>query len=286
MKYSGQPGSPQYIYGYPWHLPDLQGTVSRPITWMAEGFLSPRGGGVWVDDMYMGTALLTSYSLVSGRVEHLLQAGHQLLSTAGYLSDGRLLQHGTAGYLSDGRLLQHGYSHYTGHLSCCRWGRGNGWAVLATTEYLLAATQLGVLTEMVSHSVMALFRQLMEELLSVQSESGLWHNILDNNQTMLETSSSAMFLTGLIRAQRHGWLESPGLSERIERAWQGVASRSQSVKGKVCLIKYSESSQMVPLLVLPGVLVYRTLRLATLPAPQTSPTPAPGWGPSSSLWLR
>ena len=30
----------RYIYGYPWHLPD--GTISRWISWPAEGFLEPR----------------------------------------------------------------------------------------------------------------------------------------------------------------------------------------------------------------------------------------------------
>ena len=181
---------------------------------MAEGFLSPRGGGVWVDDMYMGTAVLMSHCLVSGQVDHLLQAGHQLVSTAGHLTAGR--------------LLQHGYSHYTGHTSCCRWCRGNGWGVLATTEYLLAAWELGVLTQHVSQEVLALYRHQVEDLLALQSEEGLWHNILDNNQTFLETSCSSMFLTGLIRGHRHGWLQqSPErIEDSIERAWQGLVSRS------------------------------------------------------------
>ena len=30
----------RYLYGYPWHLPD--GTISRWISWPAEGFLEPR----------------------------------------------------------------------------------------------------------------------------------------------------------------------------------------------------------------------------------------------------
>jgi hypothetical protein len=53
----------RYIYGYPWHLPD--GTISRPITWPEEGLVDPRGGGVWVDDMYMGTALLVQQALLT-----------------------------------------------------------------------------------------------------------------------------------------------------------------------------------------------------------------------------
>ena len=167
-----------------------------------------------MDDMYMGTAVLISYSRLTGESHHLEEAGQQMVRTAGHLSEER--------------LLQHGYSHYTGHLSCCRWARGNGWAVLAMTDFLTAATQLGTLGEDISQAVLGLYRSIMGTLLTVQSEEGLWHNILDSNETFLETSSSAMFLTGLIRGQRHGWLlEEPDLiSESIERVWLGLTSRS------------------------------------------------------------
>ena len=172
--------------------------------------------------MYMGTAVLISYSRLTGERQHLLEAGHQLVRTAGHLSGG------SGGSGGRGRLLQHGYSHYTGHLSCCRWARGNGWAVLAITDFLTAATELDILSEDISQAVLGLFRSLVGELLTVQSQGGLWHNILDNNQTFLETSSSAMFLAGLIRGHRHGWLleESGLLRERIETAWRGLSSRS------------------------------------------------------------
>ena len=98
------------------------------------------------------------------------------------------------------------------------------------TDFLEAATELGILAEDISQAVLGLYRSVLGELLAVQSEGGLWHNILDSKDTFLETSSSAMFLAGLIRGQRHGWLlESPDLvTERIERAWQGLSSRSLS----------------------------------------------------------
>ena len=62
-------------------------------------------------------------------------------------------------------------------------------------------------------------------LLHVQSEDGRWHNILTNNNTFLETSASAMFLTGLGRGLRHGWLEEDDevVMDSLERAWSAVA---------------------------------------------------------------
>ena len=171
-----------------------------------------------MDDTYMGTAVLISRSRLSGERQDLVEAGHQLVTTVGHLAG------------LTGGLLHHGYSHYTAHLSCCRWARGNGWAVLAITDFLTAATELDILGEAVSQEVLGLYRTITGSLLTVQSEGGLWHNVLDNNQTFLETSSSAMFLAGLIRGHRHGWLqEDPDLvTQRIERAWRGLTSRSSN----------------------------------------------------------
>ena len=70
--------------------------------------------------------------------------------------------------------------------------------MLAMTEYLELAEIMedSVDGEQVN-MVMRLFQSRVEALVRVQDhESGLWHNILNNNQTFLETSASAMFLAG------------------------------------------------------------------------------------------
>ena len=83
-------------------------------------------------------------------------------------------------------------------MSCCVWGRGHGWAVLATTELLAAAAELGLDTEVVA-AVTSLYRRHARLLLGAQSEdTGLWHNILTDTETFTETSASAMFLTGTL----------------------------------------------------------------------------------------
>ena len=61
---------------------------------------------------------------ISGQVDHLRYAGNQIL--------------GLAHYLTLDSLIHHGYNYYQGHLSCCVWARGNGWAILAMTEFLQA----------------------------------------------------------------------------------------------------------------------------------------------------
>ena len=202
----------KYIYGYPWHLPD--GTISRPITWLSEGFLEPHGTGVWVDDMFMGTAVLVEWAKITGDVEYLEYACWQLKRITEYLYRE---EH------EDG-LLHHGYNFWTGDLSCCKWGRGNGWAFIAMTEVLEAGQKMAAQLDILDH-LLLMYRRHASGLLAVQSAEGRWHNILNNNNTFLETSASAMFLTGLARGLRYGWLEEDDdiILDSIERAWSAVA---------------------------------------------------------------
>merc|ERR550519_625389 len=128
----------KYIYGYPWHLPD--GTISRPLTWLNEGFLEPHGTAVWIDDMFMGTAVLVEWAKLTGDAQHLQYAGEQILRMSEYLYRGQY-EHREEEW--DG-LIHHGYNFWTNHLSCCKWGRGNGWAFIAITEALVAAEELHI----------------------------------------------------------------------------------------------------------------------------------------------
>ncbi|XP_023335354.1 uncharacterized protein LOC111706677 isoform X2 [Eurytemora carolleeae] len=200
----------KYIYGYPWHLPD--GTISRPITWMEEGFLDMRGGGVWVDDMHMGTALLIEYALISNDISHLVYAGHQLLLMSAILQD-------------ELGLMRHGYHFWTDHYSCCFWARGNGWALVAFTEFLSAADSM----DLVTHDpdmymrVMDLYNSHLGAILGRRGENGLWTNILTNNSTFFETSASAMFMMSLSRGYRNGWIYvDQDFTDTILQTWNSL----------------------------------------------------------------
>ena len=69
------------------------------------------------------------------------------------------------------------------------------------TEFLMAAEETGFNDPLVDE-VEIYFNNQIRQLLDVQSLTGLWPNILTNNETFLETSASAMFLTGKIQTFR------------------------------------------------------------------------------------
>ena len=65
------------------------------------------------------------------------------------------------------------------------------------TEFLLAARETGLEDDdILVREVRSLFSSQISQLLDIQTPGGLWPNILTNNETFLETSASAMFLTG------------------------------------------------------------------------------------------
>ena len=90
--------------------------------------------------------------------------------------------------------------------------------------------------------VLALYRRQAAGLLAVQGRGGGWHNILTNSSTLEETSATAMFLTGLARGLRLGWLEGrelEGLEEALAAAWQLVATRVMedgTITGRLVLV--------------------------------------------------
>jgi unsaturated rhamnogalacturonyl hydrolase len=101
------------------------------------------------------------------------------------------------------------------------WARANGWALLAKTELL------DVLPE--NHpgraAVLDLLRMHIYGLASCQSGQGLWHQLLDRNDSYLETSASAMFAFCIARAINRGWISRDAYLAMLQSAWNAVAAR-------------------------------------------------------------
>ena len=208
-----------YVLRYPMRLAD--GTYSRPIDWWSAGFFSwdSRAGArplgrhavsrdilflfclfcvfgraVWVDDAYMGTGAAVAAAALTGNVSYAVFAAQQALLFDGHLRDP-----------ADG-LYYHGLDNDTGVHSCCKWGRGNGWALVA------AAEALGALTDCApGHPLLAPLRAAFVAhaagVLAVQSPDGRWHQLLDAPTSFLETSATAMFVTAFIEGMARGWLD-------------------------------------------------------------------------------
>lgn len=137
----------------------------------------------WVDTMFMAGYFL-------------LRIGH-LLDREEYFNFGLKQYHGHEKFLQDDmtNLYYHGWDHLAqNHMSSIFWARGNSWAAYTMARAL-------ELIEVQHPSFMIIqgsLRDQLSALVRLQSESGLWHTIVDDPTSYLETSGSAGIAAALL----------------------------------------------------------------------------------------
>jgi hypothetical protein len=126
----------EYILGWPVRLDD--GTIAREVgscgTPPSEPDWKPTATAnyLWGDDMFMGLTLATRVTrLVTKQRDELKWVLEQHALFSQHLQD-----------KEDG-LYAHGYNREKDVRNCCKWGRVNGWLMMAHIEILLALEELG-----------------------------------------------------------------------------------------------------------------------------------------------
>ncbi len=162
---------------------------------------------LWVDDLFMSCSLLTRWFEYTGERRHIDDAARQILGMAA-------LQQDRDGLWFHARFVaEHKTSPY-------KWGRANGWVMVAMVEVL------SVLPE--DHpdrpKILTILRQQIEGLKPLQAPSGLWRQVLDQPGLWEETSSTAMFTYSISRAVRRGWIGPENL-DLARRAFAGVMTQ-------------------------------------------------------------
>jgi rhamnogalacturonyl hydrolase YesR len=175
-------------------LPD--GTLWRPES---------MGGTVWPDDLYMGGVFLVRYGIYTRDQNHIDDAASNIIQQAALEQD------------SDG-LWFHGYFVKEKKHAPYKWGRGNGWVMVATVETLSAMPE----NDPLRPQLLAILRKQIEGLKKLQTSGGMWRQVLDQPKFWGETSCTAMFAYGIARAVNRGWIDASNLVI-ARRAFAGVA---------------------------------------------------------------
>ncbi len=174
-------------------LPD--GTLWRP---------GVMGGTVWIDDLYMSCPFLVRWYKYTGDRNYLNDAARQIINMAQRLQD------------TDG-VWWHGYYENDQQHSPIKWGRGNGWAMVATVEVLSAMPE--------DHpdraKLLDILRRHIEGIKRLQASSGMWRQVLDHPELWEETSCTAMFTYSIARAVNRGWID-PSNMAVARKAFQGI----------------------------------------------------------------
>ena len=141
--------------------------------WYKDGYSSQTR--LWIDDMYMITLLQTQAYRVTGDKKYLERAAREMVH---YL---RVLQR------PDGLFNHSDFAPFA-------WGRGNGWMAAAMTLILDYRAELpeAMATEISNH-----YEKMMSALKQYQREDGLWGQLVDDGESWIESSASAMFAYAL-----------------------------------------------------------------------------------------
>jgi rhamnogalacturonyl hydrolase YesR len=186
---------------------------------LADGTLArtnPQPETLWLDDMYMSIPALAQMGKLTGERRYYDAAVRQVLQFSARMFN---RQKG---------LYMHGWTANTDDHPEFYWARANGWAAMAMVELL------DVLPE--DHpgraAVLDQLRAHLRGLAACQSGTGLWHQLLDRNDSYLETSASAMFVVSMARAINRGWVSAVAYGPAAQLGWNAVATKVND-KGQV-----------------------------------------------------
>lgn len=155
---------------------------------------SPEGGlghwlgshQLWVDTVFMAAPLLSALGQMEKKPEYIDDAAHQVIVHT------RHLQEASSG------LIYHMYDWQTGTHSDGYWGRGNGWVLMSIADTLEVMDRRNP-----RHAELAsIADRLAKGIVKTQDANGLWHTVLDDPASYIETSATAMFTYGMLKLIR------------------------------------------------------------------------------------
>ena len=176
----------------------------------------PQAQSLWADDFYMSVPALAQMGRMTGERAWFDDAVKNVRQMSGYLFNPQL------------NIYTHGWNANNPDAPQFYWARANGWAVVAMCDLLdvLPKDHPGY------GPVLAQLRLTLRGVAQYQSGLGLWHQLLDRNDSYLETSASAMFTYGYAHAINQGWISPTTYGSIAQAGWIGVSTRINA-KGQV-----------------------------------------------------
>ncbi|HWS00471.1 MAG TPA: glycoside hydrolase family 88 protein, partial [Prolixibacteraceae bacterium] len=187
-----------YITNNEFRFPD--GTLARN---------RPQPNSIWLDDLFMSVPALAQMGKLTGEKKYYDDAVKQVLQFSDRM------------FNKENGLFMHGWILGMNEHPQFHWARANGWAVMTMVELL------EVLPE--NHEgrarVTDILRMHIRGLANYQSPKGFWHQLIDRNDSYLETSATAIFAFSIARAINRGYIDPKVYGPMVCLAWNAVASK-------------------------------------------------------------
>ena len=195
----------QFISKKQYRLKD--GTLAR---------MRPQANTLWLDDLFMSVPALAQMGKLTGDTSYYQDAVKQVK------------QFSNRFFNKEKGLYMHGWVENMETHPEFRWGRANGWALLTKVELLDVLPDNHPDKKM----VLQLLKAHINGLASYQSGSGFWHQLLDREDSYLETSATAIYAYCIAHACNKGWIDPMTYAPMAILAWNAVASKVNA-KGQV-----------------------------------------------------
>ena len=170
---------------------------------------------LWGDDLYMSIVFLARMGDLTGDQKYFDDAARQVINFTKYL------------YNPNKGLYYHCWYSDIRENGVAHWGRCNGWLMVAQADLLEYLPE----NHPKRDTLISIFHQHILGISRHQDISGMWHQLLDKNDSYLETSATAMFTYSIAKGVNEGWIDDRYQSI-AENGWRGVKSQIQG-DGKV-----------------------------------------------------
>jgi rhamnogalacturonyl hydrolase YesR len=156
---------------------------------------------MWIDDMYMITAVQIQAYRATGDLKYVERAAKEMVL-----------------YL-DSLQRPNGLFYHAPDVPFF-WGRGNGWMAAGMSELLSSLPK----NNPDRPRIMDGYKKMMASLLKYQAENGTWRQLIDEPESWSEASGTGMFAFAMITGVKNGWLDKTTYGEAARKAWLGLIS--------------------------------------------------------------
>jgi unsaturated rhamnogalacturonyl hydrolase len=176
----------------------------------------PQKNTLWLDDLFMSVPAMVQMGKLTGEDHYYNEAVKQILQFSSRM------------FVKEKGFYRHGWVEgMTTHPSF-HWARANGWALLTLVETL----DLLPTSHPQYNAVLEQLRAHIAGLAACQSGEGFWHQLLDRNDSYLETSATAIYVYCIAHAINRGWVDAAAYGPVVQLGWHAVSTKINA-KGEV-----------------------------------------------------
>ncbi|MGG1554317.1 glycoside hydrolase family 88/105 protein [Paenibacillus ferrarius] len=203
-----------------WVMEAMPRTTEHGLQHIVSGNVNK--GQLWDDTLFMTVLFLARAGKMFDREDYLAESVRQFLVHIKYLADRKtgLWYHG---WTFEGRH----------HFAEALWARGNCWYTAGVVDYLDIVDDLDPGVKLFLLDTLQAQVTALEKL---QHEGGMWHTLLDDADSYVETSATAGFAYGILKAVRRGYLDTRYLHMGRRAAQAVIAQISED--GTVQQVSY------------------------------------------------